>query len=64
MSPLQQKVIDQARVILSEYDWYKGVHVSELPSDAEIELNGIEDAVTEVCLETASWDCPAYPDIQ
>jgi hypothetical protein len=63
-SKLQQEVIDQARVLLSEFDWYKGVHTSEMPTDSEIQRDGIDESVAQVCMESAYWDCPTYPDIQ
>jgi hypothetical protein len=56
LSNLQKEVISLARNRLEKYPWFMGVCLDNLPSDSEIEVIGLDEAVNQVVDTTFLWD--------
>lgn len=62
-SALQEQVIARARVLMTQFPWFKGgVCLDDLPTDEEIIQEGIEDGALRVVMDTAYWDAPNFFD--
>ena len=56
LSEKQKEVFKAAKNSLQGKSWYKGICMDNFPTDKEIERDGIESAVQQVCMETEMWD--------
>lgn len=60
LTSLQQQVFDLAKSRLKDKPWFRGICGDSIPSDEEIQRNGVECSVVTVEFETAMWDDPNF----
>lgn len=55
----QKKVIEAVKAWGADKKWFRGVCTDNMPEDLAIDED-FDEAVTQVCMETAYWDAPDF----